>query len=232
MTKVLDCTIRDGGHQNNWDFDDNFVFNLIEKLKSDKIDYCEIGYRNSLDKKGKGKFFFCDKNILEKFTAIKGSLKIGVMADYKRLNLDDFNSSENDVIDFVRVACHPDKIEYSLNCCEQLKNNGYTIFLQLMEIQNVEEKHYKILKKWEHKDILESLYIADSYSRVEPDMIANYFNKLKNIGYKRISFHAHNNTGMALDNTIMAINCGAYSIDVSQNGLGGNLNFEDYKNCL
>ena len=56
MTMILDCTLRDGGHQNNWNFDDEFVCNLINKLKNKKIDYCEIGYRNKKDKADKGRF--------------------------------------------------------------------------------------------------------------------------------------------------------------------------------
>ncbi|MBO6256501.1 hypothetical protein J6N69_00495 [bacterium] len=232
MVKILDCTIRDGGHQTNWDFDDEFIFNLVKKLERNNIDYCEIGYRNNIDKKGKGRFFFCDKLLLEKFIKIKNNLKIGIMADYKRIDINDFESAENDLVDFVRIACHPDKIPQSLEICEELKFRGYNVFLQLMEIPNVSDSEYNILKKWDKKDILESLYIADSYSVVEPQDIPVFFEKLKNAGFEKISFHSHNGKGFALANTLKAIECGAYSIDVCQNGLGGNLNFGDYKNCL
>ena len=232
MVKILDCSIRDGGHQNNWNFDADFVFHYIEKLKSEKIDYCEIGYRNYIDKENKGEFFSCDRLFLEQFINNKGSLKIGVMADYKRINLKDFNSATDDVVDFVRIACHPADIADSLLVCEALKQNKYNVFLQLMEIPNVKEEHYNILNNWEYKDILESIYIADSYSTVTPKDIPVYFEKLKGIGFNKISFHAHNDKHMALDNTLKAISCGAFSVDVCQNNLGGNLNWNDYKNCL
>ena len=232
MTMILDCTLRDGGHQNNWNFDDKFVCNLLNKLKNEKIDYCEIGYRNHTERDDKGRFFFCDKLLLEKFVNNKRNLKIGVMADYKRIDPNDFISADNDLVDFVRLACHPDKIFQSLKLCETLKMRGYNVFLQLMEITALTDEHYKILEKWDKKDILDSLYIADSYSIAEPDDIPQYFSKLKNAGYLKISFHAHNDKGLALKNTLKAVECEAYSIDVSQDGLGGNLNFEDYKNSL
>lgn len=232
MVKILDCTLRDGGHQNNWIFDDTFVNNLLQKSKSENFDYFEIGYRNRIDKEGKGNFFYCTKNVIEKYTFNKNNLKIGVMADYKRLDLDDFKSAKEDNIDFIRIACHPDKIKESIICCEKLKNNGYNIFLQLMEIPNLEHSHYKILEEWNSKEILISLYIADTYSRAKPQDIKNYFDNLYSIGFERVSFHSHNGKGLALENTITAIECGAYSIDVSQNGLGGNLNYNDFKNCL
>ena len=232
MVKILDCSIRDGGHQNNWAFSDDYVFNLIEKLKSQNIDYCEIGYRNHTDKEGKGKFFFCDTKLLQKYTFNKGNLKIGIMADYKRISLGDFKNAQEDNVDFIRIACHPNDIKNSLIICEKLKQRGYNIFLQLMEIQNVLEEHYKILEEWNNKTILESIYIADSYSCVNPNKISSYFNKLRQIGFNKISFHAHNACGLALENTLKAIDCGAEIIDVSQEGIGGNLNFNDYKNCL
>lgn len=232
MVKILDCTIRDGGRQNNWNFDDNFVLDLIDLLKSEKIDYCEIGYRNQIDKEGKGKFFFCDNKVLSKFIANKDNLKIGVMADYKRINLNDFKSWSEDCIDFVRIATHPNDIKESLILCEKLKDRKYNIFLQLMEIPNVKNDHYNILGNWNNKNILDSIYIADTYSCVIPSNIPKYFEQLKNIGYEKISFHSHNASGLALENTLQAIKCGAHIIDVCQNGIGGNLNFEDYKNFL
>ena len=83
-----------------------------------------------------------------------------------------------------------------------------------------------------NKNIIESLYIADSYSCVSPKNIPTYFDTLKKMGYEKISFHSHNASGLALENSLKAIKCGAYIIDVCQNGIGGNLNFDDYKNCL
>ena len=49
MVKILDCTTRDGGHTTNWNFDDNFVFALMEKLNNSGVNYYEIGYRNHYD---------------------------------------------------------------------------------------------------------------------------------------------------------------------------------------
>ena len=71
------------------------------------------------------------------------------------------------------------------------------------------------------------MYIADTYGTVQPQEIKIYFDKLRSIGYENISFHAHNNTNNALANTVNAIREGAYAVDVSYNGLGGNLSMTD-----
>ena len=46
--KILDCTLRDGGHLNNWQFDIDFAQYLYRAATNTNIDYFEIGYRNNL----------------------------------------------------------------------------------------------------------------------------------------------------------------------------------------
>jgi len=223
MVKILDCTTRDGGHDTNWFFDKKFIEELTFCMNKSQVTYYEIGYRNFTDKENKGKFFYCTPDILKEFQTNKQDLQIGIMVDTSRYNENDFPGAENDYANFIRIATHPDKIQKTLDIAYNLHNKGYKIFVQLMEIPNVKEEHYKILENWRHKNILESLYIADSYSTVKPEDIPSFFNKLKSIGYNSISFHAHNKHNLALENTLKAIELGAYSVDVTLNGMGNNL---------
>lgn len=226
MVKILDCTTRDGGHTTNWNFDDNFVLGLMEKLNNFGVNYYEIGYRNHYDTDNKGRFYNCTPEMLEKFYKNKDQLQLGVMTDTKRFSEEDFPGAEQDYLDFVRIACHPDKIQETLTIAENLHKKGYKVFVQLMDISNVEADGYFHLYGWGNKNILESLYFADSYGIITPDETGKYFNKLKILGYEKISFHGHNNSGFALENSIKAAKLGAYTIDITQNGIGrcgGNL---------
>lgn len=227
MVKILDTTFRDGGHQTNWSFEHKFVENYLKCCDSSGIDFLELGYRNNIDKENKGEFFNCGVELCQKFYQKKGNLSLGVMADTSRLSLDDFTNSKEDYVDFIRLATHPDRIEQTLYYAEELKLRGYEIFIQLMEIPNLKPQHYEMLQNWKSKNILKSLYIADTYGTVQPQEIKIYFDKLRSIGYENISFHAHNNTNNALANTVNAIREGAYAVDVSYNGLGGNLSMTD-----
>ena len=47
-TKILDCTIRDGGYINNWNFSQLQVRELYKTLVNSKVDYMEIGFRDNL----------------------------------------------------------------------------------------------------------------------------------------------------------------------------------------
>lgn len=226
MVKILDCTIRDGGHNTNWEFSDEFVLNLLECQNKSGIEYCEIGYRNALDNNGKGRFYNCTPELLKSFYEVRGNVKIGVMTDTSRCNLEDFPNSTEDYVDFVRVAGKPNEISKALTIAENLLEKGYRVFVQLMDVSSIDEIGYMTLFTWQKKDVIEGLYFADSYGKLSPDDIENYFNKLKMLGYKNLSFHAHNNINLALDNTLKAVELGAYSVDVAFFGgerYGGNL---------
>ena len=51
---LLDCTFRDGGYKNNWNFDNSLVSESCLRLDECGVNYIEIGYKNikaKIDKK-------------------------------------------------------------------------------------------------------------------------------------------------------------------------------------
>lgn len=231
MVKILDCTIRDGGHDTNWVFDHNFVIDLMKKSNENNVHFFEIGYRNHLEKEDKGEFFNCTPELIKEFLPHKGNLKLGVMTDTSRFSLEDFPNVNDDNIDFVRIACHSDRIQDTLEIAEELHKRGYRIFIQLMDITSVDANGYLQLFAWENKSILESLYFADSYGKLTPLDTTMYYNKLMILGYNNISFHGHDKSKLALKNSLQVITLGGYSIDISEikgERFGGNLTSEEF----
>jgi hypothetical protein len=41
-TLLLDCTVRDGGYTNNWNFSDDFVIRAYEAVSASGMDYFEV----------------------------------------------------------------------------------------------------------------------------------------------------------------------------------------------
>ena len=41
---LLDCTLRDGGYVNNWDYGKSNIKNIISKLEHSNIDILELGF--------------------------------------------------------------------------------------------------------------------------------------------------------------------------------------------
>ena len=43
--KILDCTLRDGGYYNNWNFSKDLINEYLKVMNFINIDYVEIGFR-------------------------------------------------------------------------------------------------------------------------------------------------------------------------------------------
>ena len=82
--KVLDCTVRDGGLMNKWQFDDAFVRKVYENLNMSGIDYMEIGYISSekaFSRKEVGPWKFCAEADIRRVTGRYLEEQRGVEAD-------------------------------------------------------------------------------------------------------------------------------------------------------
>ena len=84
--KVLDCTIRDGGHLNSWNFSPEFVRSAYFAACKSGADYFETGYRFHNPAKSFGKFAICDDRYLSQIFDIKNDCKLTVMIDTGKSN--------------------------------------------------------------------------------------------------------------------------------------------------
>ena len=62
--KIIDCTLRDGGYYNNWDFDIDLVNKYINSLELSNIKLIEIGFR-FYQKNYRGPFAYTSDNFLK-----------------------------------------------------------------------------------------------------------------------------------------------------------------------
>jgi 4-hydroxy 2-oxovalerate aldolase len=117
--KILDCTLRDGGYYNKWNFSLNFVKKYNSVIKKTKIDIVEIGFRKKNElKESKQLFLYTSDNTLQKIKFSKNQL-VAVMidlTDFRSLkDLEYLNTSfpdkKNSKISIIRIACnYEDKI--------------------------------------------------------------------------------------------------------------------------
>lgn len=83
--KVIDCTIRDGGLMNKWQFSDEFVKAVYNGLVEAGVDYMEIGYLSSesaFSRDEVGPWKFCRNDDLRRVVGDNNTdLKLSAMAD-------------------------------------------------------------------------------------------------------------------------------------------------------
>lgn len=226
--KILDCTLRDGGYYNNWDFDDNFTDVFFRNIGSLPIDYVEIGYSNEDRKLYKGKYYYCKRYLTEKIKKLYG-INIAIMLDGKLFNIissKEFNVDPN--VDLYRIACDPLKINNILPLVDQIKLKGKKVALNFMYATQW-HKNEKIIKKiLDVSTIVDFIYVVDSYGSLKPSEVSSIIKRISNSGVS-VGFHAHNNLELGFANTLNAIESGAKIIDSTFLGMGrgaGNLKTE------
>ena len=88
-TKIIDCTLRDGGYYNNWDFQDDLVDAYLECMDELNIDFVELGFRSLINNSFKGAFAYTTDSFIESLD-IPHDLKIGVMVNASELFSDHY----------------------------------------------------------------------------------------------------------------------------------------------
>ncbi len=246
--KILDCTLRDGGYYNNWDFSTNLSKNYLNVLANSSVDIIEIGFRKPIDDIGPGssglkkigKFLVSEDSYLKKIKTPKNK-KISVMIDltdyigsegFQKLKKN-FGESKDSVVDIVRVACNFNDKNKVIKIIKYLKSKKYIICVNLMKFTVLNNYQIQSFLKIALNSGASYFYLADSFGNCLPKQIKNISRSLKRnkVDISCLGFHSHDNTGNALNNTIAAIKEGFGIIDTSIMGMGrgaGNLKLEDF----
>lgn len=235
--KIIDCTIRDGGHLNNWDFDNEVVKAAYYAALKGGVDFFEIGYRFPYSHPGLGDYGYCKDDFLFSLVEANEKCKLLVMVNANTSDAVEFTDCRPDLtpVSGVRVAAYPYEFERAIKLLELLHSKGYLVYLNLMAASEITEKQYDILRKWENKHIIGSIYFADSFGAFTPSDIPFFVKKLRELGFREIGFHSHNNLQMAFANSLKSIELGATFIDASIYGMGrgaGNLPIEIFLGYL
>ena len=230
MTRVLDCTLRDGGYYTNWDFDEMLVADYLTAVAQANIDMIELGLRNYGTNDYRGPYYFTTENFIESLVLPKGPV-YGVMVDAKTVlksgkpiseSVSDlFVNSNKSKLNFVRVACHFDEVEAAEEIVRCLKALGYEVFINLMQISLRSNEEliglFQMISRWEK---LDGLYFADSLGNMGVSDVCRVIELIQLNLTLEMGIHAHNNMGLALSNTLAAMENGVAFLDATITGMG------------
>lgn len=223
--KVVDCTIRDGGLMNNWQFEDSFVKAVYNACVQAGIDYMEIGYKSSeaaYSRSEVGKWKFCDEKELRAVIGNNNTgMKLSAMADIGRIDYDDIPPKSESIIDMIRVACYVNQIDKAVALAEHCMDKGYETTINLMAVSTVMERDLEEALADLAKSKVPIIYVVDSYGSMYCEQVVILAEKYqKALKGKTIGIHAHNNMQLAFSNTITSIIKNVNMLDSSIYGLG------------
>jgi 4-hydroxy 2-oxovalerate aldolase len=228
--KVLDCTLRDGGYYNNWDFDEVIVDRYLRSIEAAAVDVVELGFRLLPSNSFRGPFAYTTDDFIDQLNLPEGPI-YGVMINAKELidNEKDnkelinslFNHKDASKISLVRIAINFDDIIKVKSIAKELMSLGYIVGLNMMQAQGKDEKDYfetaKIISEWNTVDVL---YFADSIGNMLPEDVKNICKILKKAWKGNLGIHTHNNKNLALINTMTAVESGVTWCDSTITGMG------------
>jgi 4-hydroxy 2-oxovalerate aldolase len=173
--KVLDCTIRDGGLMNNWQFSDEFVKAVYNACVEAGIDYMEIGYKsseNAYSRKEVGCWKFCDEKDIRRIAGEnKTSLKLSAMADIGRIEPDDIKPASESLLDMIRVAAYVNQMDKAIWLAEHCMDKGYETTINLMAVSNVMERDIEEALADVAKSKVPIFYLVDSFGSMYCEQI-------------------------------------------------------------
>lgn len=240
--KLLDCTLRDGGYINNWEFGYHTIRDIIKKLVESQVDYVEVGFlRNCEYDKNSAVFCNCEeiRNILPEN---RGNTMFTAMALHNKYDIDQLEDYDGKTIDALRITFHDYDIDEGLAYIEKAIAKGYKVFTNPINIMGYSDE--MILKLLNRINQIKpyAFSIVDTFgSMMKEDLMRIYSLVEHNLDKSVvIGLHLHENLAMsfslAQDFISMKSSGRQCVIDASMLGMGrspGNLCMElimDYMN--
>jgi 4-hydroxy 2-oxovalerate aldolase len=223
--KVIDCTVRDGGLMNKWQFEDQFVKKVYHTLSDAGVDYMEIGYLSSEDAFNRdeyGPWRFCAEDDLQRIIGdSEKRIKLSAMADIGRIEYEDIPLKSESSLDMVRVACYVHQVDKAIALAHHCIEKGYETTINLMAVSTVGLRDLNEALEDLDKSKVPIIYLVDSfgafYSEDIDTLAAKYIERMPD---KTIGIHCHNNQQLAFANTIAAIINGVNFLDATLYGIG------------
>ncbi len=239
--KILDCTLRDGGYINDWNFSDQHIREISNALDKSNVDIIEYGYLDNRKGKSSNSTLFDCTHSVDLMIPLDSSAQKVVMINLGDFDINNLSQKNKTKIDGIRLAFHKRDLRKALKLSKCIYDLGYKLFFQPMVTKNYDDVEFLSMIKEVNKLKIHAFYIVDSFGAMSLKEFQRYM-ILADANLNAdivLGYHSHNNMQLAFSNAVNM--CGAninrdIIVDASIYGVGrgaGNLNTEliaDYLN--
>ena len=195
--ELLDCTLRDGGYVNDWQFGHDKILEIFSRLVSAGVDYIEIGF---LDAR---RPFDIDRTIMPNTQAAdkifadvdKGAATVLAMIDYGTCPIENLALCDETFIDGIRVIFKEHKMYDALEFCRRVKALGYKVFAQMVSVTTYTDEKLVEYARAVNDVRPFATSMVDTYGLLDDAQLLHILDILdRNVEQSiRLGFHAHNN---------------------------------------
>lgn len=201
---LLDCTLRDGGYINDWEFGHDNLISIFERLTDAGVDIIELGFIDDRRPYDHNRSIFPNtKAIGAIWECVKKrpTLVVG-MIDYGTCSLENIQSCRDSFLDGIRVIFKKQKMYEAMEFCRQIKEKGYRVFSQLVSITSYSDEDLREVIRLVNEVEPYAVSMVDTYGLLEPETLLHYYEILDREVEPNIliGFHAHNNFQMGYAN--------------------------------
>jgi len=218
---LLDCTLRDGGYVNAWNFGEGCIKSIFSRLDTAGVDSIEVGFIDERVPYDANCSIYPDTKSIEPIfeNMQKPKALVCAMIDYGTCSLDKIAPKSESHLDAIRVIFKKHKQDEALEFCSQIKAKGYKIFVNPVSITSYTDEDIIALVRKINKIAPYAVTVVDTYGLMHSDKVLHYCNILNAHLDKDviIGYHAHNNFQLAYSNAIAVMN-GIEDRDISIDG--------------
>ncbi|MEG1427928.1 MAG: 4-hydroxy-2-oxovalerate aldolase [Oscillospiraceae bacterium] len=225
MSRLMffDATLRDGSHA------------IKHQLTKDNIeDYCQmmdaagmhtivVGHGNGLGASSLqvGRSRLTDREMLETARKNLEKTKLGayLIPGFGTIR-DNIDPALEIGVDLFKIGCHCTEADTTRQHIEYIKNKGKEIYGILMMYHMASTE--RILEEAQKMQSYgaDGVILMDSAGASTPELVKRTISTLYNGLNIKVGFHGHNNLGLAVGNTYIAINEGISIVDATMRGFG------------
>lgn len=207
--KLLDCTLRDGGYLNDWNFGHDSIVNIYERLVSSGLDMIEVGFLNESYPTDVDHTIQPDSKSLDRLyqNLSRGSSMIVGMIDYGTCSIENVVPCCESYLDGIRVIFKKNRRHEAIAFCHEIKALGYKVFVQAVSITSYSDEELEDLLGLVNELEPYGFSLVDTYGLLHKNQLMHYF-ELSDERLKptiALGYHSHNNFQMAYANCIELI---------------------------
>ncbi|WP_288312110.1 aldolase catalytic domain-containing protein [uncultured Selenomonas sp.] len=202
--ELLDCTLRDGGYVNDWEFGHDKIHEIFRRLVSSGVEFIEIGFLDERRSYDPDRTIFPDTQSANKLYQglDKGNATILAMIDYGTCGIEHLQPASETFIDGIRVIFKEHLMYEALDFCKQVQDLGYKVFAQMVSVTTYTDDKLKIYAEECNKLHPFATSMVDTYGLLDSEHLMHIFgildtNLLPDI---KEGFHAHNNFQLGFAN--------------------------------
>lgn len=204
--KLLDCTLRDGGYVNDWEFGHNNLVSIFERVVGAGVNIIEVGFLDERRPFDMNRSIMPDTDCVEKIYGDldrKDTMVVG-MIDYGTCDVSHIKPCSESYLDGIRVIFKKHIRWEAIDFCRSLKDLGYKVFVQLVSITSYNDEELMDLIRLANDLEPYAVSMVDTYGLLHQNNLMHYYTQLNkhlktSIG---LGYHSHNNFQMAYANCI------------------------------